>query len=126
MLVMRPTSRSWWSCAARASGDASAYSSGGMRAIVDPGGRVETGGGRRLPYSTHEPGRSEGCAEEPAWRCSWGARPTLHFSSLDMTASLEHGSPVHQASVTLRLTGLHVYPIKSAAGLAPAEWPVDD
>jgi len=25
----------------------------------------------------------------------------------------------------LRLTGLHVYPIKSAAGLAPAEWEVD-
>lgn len=33
---------------------------------------------------------------------------------------------MHQASAALRLTGLHVYPIKSAAGLAPAEWPVDD
>jgi uncharacterized protein YcbX len=33
---------------------------------------------------------------------------------------------MHQPPSTLRLTALHVYPIKSAAGLAPAEWPVDE
>ena len=33
---------------------------------------------------------------------------------------------MHQSSPTLHLAALHVYPIKSAAGLAPREWPVDD
>jgi uncharacterized protein YcbX len=33
---------------------------------------------------------------------------------------------MHQPPLSLRLTAFHVYPIKSAAGLAPAEWPVDD
>ncbi len=33
---------------------------------------------------------------------------------------------MHRPSAALRLTGLHVYPVKSAAGLAPAAWDVDD
>lgn len=33
---------------------------------------------------------------------------------------------MHQPPLNLRLTALHVYPIKSTAGLAPAEWPVDE
>ncbi|MBA3497147.1 MAG: MOSC N-terminal beta barrel domain-containing protein [Gemmatimonadales bacterium] len=32
---------------------------------------------------------------------------------------------MHQPALALRLARLHVYPIKSAAGLAPVEWPVD-
>jgi uncharacterized protein len=36
-----------------------------------------------------------------------------------------HQSAGGSASSALRLTGLHVYPIKSAGGLAPAVWDVD-
>jgi uncharacterized protein len=40
-------------------------------------------------------------------------------------STVDSGTPQRSSDAALRLRGLHVYPIKSAAGLAPVSWDVD-